>query len=87
MGHALIIDDNMIVSRAVRDYLLTFGFCSFDQVWSKAGAIAAAERQRPDIIVLGTSIQRVLGIAVIGDIAADHDVPVLWIASDNRQKN
>lgn|GEM_PF-6545335 len=74
MGHALSIDDNMIVSRAFRDYPRTFRFSSFDQVWSKAGAIAAAKRQRPAIIVLGTSIQRVLGIAVIGDIAADHAI-------------
>ena len=39
MGHALIIDDNIAVSRAIQSYLEPLGFASFDHAWTERQAI------------------------------------------------
>ncbi len=46
--HALIIDDNVAVSRAIRDRLKQFGFVSFDWTWSEHQALKAAAVRRPE---------------------------------------
>lgn len=35
MSHAWIIDDNVILSRAIRSRLEAFGFDSFDYTWTE----------------------------------------------------
>ena len=56
MSHALIIDDNMIVSQAIENRLVELGFDSFDRTWTEGQAIAAAARRPPDLVVIGDTI-------------------------------
>ena len=55
--HALIIDDNMVISNAIQKYLESAGFDSFDKAWTEAQALAAANQRSPDLIVIGDDCQ------------------------------
>jgi CheY-like chemotaxis protein len=56
MTHALIIDDNLIISRAIQDRLEAFGFNSFDHTWAEHQALDAAALHAPDLIVIGDTM-------------------------------
>ncbi len=56
MTHALIIDDNMAVSRAIQARLIALGFNSFDYTWSESQALSVAQRHSPDLVVVGDEI-------------------------------
>ena len=56
MNHALIVDDNMAIGRAIKNRLAALGFDSFDHVWSEDQAIAAAASHAPDLVVLGDHV-------------------------------
>lgn len=82
MSHALIIDDNMIVSRAVQSRLEDLGFTSFDLAWSEAQALAAAGRRLPDLIVLGDNVESGSGLRAAQAIASGRNIPVLMVTGD-----
>jgi DNA-binding NarL/FixJ family response regulator len=82
MSHALIIDDNMIVSRAIADRLVELGFNSFDHTWTERQAIAAAESRRPDLVVIGDSIENGSALEAARTIAMQRDTPVLMVTAD-----
>lgn len=56
MPHALIVEDNMIVSRAVEDRLLPLGFDSFDHAWTAQQALRAAEQRPPDLVIISDDV-------------------------------
>lgn len=82
MSHALIIDDNKVVSRAIQNRLSAFGFDSFDHTWTEEQALAAAARRRPDLIVVGDHIARGAPIAVARELASASDAPILAVTVD-----
>jgi len=82
MCHALIIDDNMIISRAIEDRLLSLGFNSFDHTWTEEQAVAAAERRLPDLVVLGDSIEVGSALNAAHRIATRGNVPILMITAN-----
>jgi two-component system, response regulator PdtaR len=82
MSHALIIDDNMIVSRAIKDRLVELGFKSFDHIWTEPQAIAAAAIRSPDLIVIGDSIENGSALDAACCIAIQRDTPVLMVTAD-----
>lgn len=81
MSHALIIDDNVILSRAIRNRLEAFGFDSFDYTWAEQQALEAAASRSPDLIVVGDSIAEGSPLGVAGTLAASSDVPVLVVTT------
>lgn len=82
MRHALIIDDNMAVSRAIRDRLSAFGFDSFDQTWTEQQARAAVALRRPDLIVAGDHFASGAPIEVAREVALATRAPVLAVTSE-----
>lgn len=80
MTHALIIDDNMIISRAIRTRLFSLGFDSFDHVWTEEAALAATERKIPAMIVVGDAIGQGSGVQVARKIAEQTGAPVLMVS-------
>lgn len=82
MTHALIIDDNMVVSRAIQDRLTTCGFESFDHTWTERQALDAAERRRPDLIVVGDHIASGSPFDLARQLASRTDAPILAITTD-----
>ena len=81
MSHALIIDDNLIVSRAIRDRLQAFGFDSFDHTWAEHQALEAAACHSPDLIVVGDSIAEGSPLELAGELARANDTPVLVVTA------
>jgi len=82
MCHALIIDDNMIVSHAIQKCLESMGFISFDKTWTEAQAVAAADRHNPDLIVIGDEIEAGSALRAAQRIVKKLAVPVLMVTGD-----
>jgi DNA-binding response OmpR family regulator len=82
MSHALIIDDNMVVSRAFRNRLTAFGYDSFDLTWTERQALEAAARHRPDLVVMGNHLASGSPLEVAREVASVNDAPILAVTAD-----
>ena len=82
MAHALIIDDNIAISRAIRSYLEPLGFESSDQARNEKQALDAAARRKPDIIVIGDDIETGSAINAARRISRGDAIPVLMVSGD-----
>lgn len=82
MAHALIIDNNFVVSRAIQSYLEPLGFGSFDHVWTESQALEAATRRKPDIIIIGDDIDTGSAIDAARRISTMASIPVLMVSGD-----
>jgi CheY-like chemotaxis protein len=82
MPHALIIDENIAISRAIQHYLAALGFGSFDHTWTEQQALAAARQRRPDMIVIGDDIEVGCAMRAAQHIAGDGTIPVLMVSGD-----
>jgi DNA-binding response OmpR family regulator len=82
MRHALIIDDNMAVSRAIKSRLSAFGFDSFDHTWTEQQAREAVALRRPDLIVVGDHVASGSPLEVAREVALVSQAPVLAVTSD-----
>lgn len=82
MCHALIIDDNMIVSWAIERRLVELGFDSFDHTWTEEQALAAATRRTPDLVVIGDTIESGCALNAARRIATERNAPVLLVTAD-----
>lgn len=82
MNHALIIDDNLIVSRAIQSCLENLGFASFDHTWTEAQALDAARRRTPDLIVVGDELEFGSALDAARRISEWLSVPVLMVTGD-----
>lgn len=82
MSHALIIDDNMIVSRAIQSCLEALGFSSFDRTWTEKQAVAAAAQRPPSLIVIGDEVETGSALGAAKQISGTLKVPVLMVTGD-----
>lgn len=82
MPHALIIDENIAICRAVQHYLARLGFGTFDHTWTERHALQAARRRRPDIIVIGDDIEIGCAMRAARMISLDGTIPVLMVSGD-----
>ena len=82
MSHALIIDDNMIVSRAIQSRLEALGFSSFDRAWTEDAAVAAAVERTPNLIVIGDDVDIGSPLQAVKRISGMLSVPVLMVTGD-----
>lgn len=82
MPHALIIDENIAISRAIQNYLAGLGFGSFDLTWTEQQALAAARRCKPDLIVIGDDIEFGCVMRAARRISSDGSIPVLMVSGD-----
>jgi DNA-binding response OmpR family regulator len=82
MPHALIINENIAICRAVRQYLGMLGFGTFDHAWTERQAMVAARQRSPDIIVIGDDIEIGCAMRAARNISADGTIPVLMVSGD-----
>ncbi len=82
MNHALIIDDNLIVSRAIQDCLEGLGFTSFDHTWTEEQAVAAANRRAPNLVIIGDEVEAGSALGAARRISSEMAVPVLMVTGD-----
>lgn len=83
--HALIIEDEMLCAAVIEFVLRDCGFDSFDVAPSSESAIAAAARQRPDLITADMSLDAGTGLEAVRAIVPEAPVPVIFITSSARQ--
>jgi len=82
MSHALIIDDNLLVSQVLEDRLAPLGFETFDHTWTEEQAVAAAQRRVPDLVVVGDAVEAGCAVNAARRISAAYEVPVLMVTAD-----
>lgn len=82
MSHALILEDNMIIGRAIQDRLKSLGFDSVDLAWTEDQALEVSMHRSPDLLVVGDAIVGGCPLDVAQQIAAQQNTPVLLITAD-----
>ena len=83
MSHALIIDDNIVISSAIRARLALLGFSSFSLAWTEEQAVAAAAQRTPDLIVVGDEVETGSALSAVRRISRKVDVPVVMVTGDS----
>lgn len=79
MSHALIIEDELLLAFSVEEALRNLGYSTFDIVRSVREAIAAAERECPDLIIADHQIVDGTGVDAVKVICADKPIPVVFV--------
>ncbi len=79
--HALIIEDDLLVSIEIEERLARLGFNSFEKVWTEDDAVAAALRRRPDLVMVGGTIAAGSAMRAARRIVDRLDVPAMVATS------
>jgi len=77
--HALIIEDDYLIGKAVEDVLGDLGFTSFNFARSEDAAVSAAASQRPDLITADLKLLPGDGIEAVDRICVSRPTPVVFI--------
>lgn len=80
MRTILVVDDELKITRLVRDYLEQAGFVVATASDGK-GAVAAARQLKPDLIVLDLGLPGMDGLDVIRTLRTNSSVPVVVITA------
>jgi DNA-binding response OmpR family regulator len=80
MRTVLVVDDELKITRLVRDYLEQAGFV-VAIASDGPGAIAAARQVKPDLIVLDLGLPGLDGLDVIRTLRANSTVPVVVVTA------
>ena len=77
--HALIIEDEALISLAIEAVLRENGYSSFDLASSLDAAMAAANRRCPDLITADVRLAPGNGIDAVESICSQKTIPVVFI--------
>jgi two-component system alkaline phosphatase synthesis response regulator PhoP len=80
MRTVLVVDDELKITRLVRDYLEQAGFVVVTAS-DGPGALAAARQTKPDLIVLDLGLPKMDGLDVIRSLRTFSQVPVVVITA------
>ena len=78
--HVLVVDDDPTVSEVVAGYLVRSGF-SAELAPDGPSALRAAERRRPDLVVLDLMLPGIDGLEVCRELRARGPVPVVMLTA------
>lgn len=79
--HALIIEDNVIITAQIADELRKRGFTSVECADTCDEAIALAENQCPDLITADHWLDDESGISAVRKICENRSIPVIYIVA------
>ena len=77
--HAFIIEDDYLISQAVRDMLTDLGFSRFSFARSEDAAIAGAHGEKFDLITADARLLPGDGIKAVEAICRRRSVPVIFV--------
>lgn len=77
--HAFIIEDEYLVSQALRDMLERLGFTSFSFARSEDAAVVGATAQKIDLITADVRLLPGDGLRAVETICKERDIPVVFI--------
>ena len=80
MTRVLVVDDEPTIATSVAARLRAEGF-TVDVAHDGPSAVASAEAQRPDLVVLDVMLPGFDGLEVCRRIQAQHPVPVLMLTA------
>lgn len=80
MRTVLVVDDELKITRLLRDYLEQAGFAVMTASDGKA-ALAATRAAKPDLIVLDLGLPGLDGLDVIRHLRADSNVPIVVVTA------
>jgi DNA-binding response OmpR family regulator len=80
MALVLIVEDEVDLNNLVRDQLVAEGH-SVDQAFDGAAAIAAVEKQVPDVVILDWMLPDLDGLAVCRRLRQDHVMPIIMLTA------
>lgn len=83
--HALIIEDEWFIADTIEHILCQIGYTSFDHAQSAAGAITAAERRCPDLIVADHNLSDGTGTEAVLSICADRRIAVVFVSAAGQE--
>lgn len=79
--HALIIEDEPLLSLQIEDHLRELGFVSFDFAATEVDAVNAANLRCPDLITSDVRLAAGCGISAVQAICRKRPVPVVFITA------
>ena len=79
--HALIIEDNVMITAQIADELRSRGFGSIECADTCDEAIAMAESQCPDLITADHWLVGESGISAVRKICENRPIPVIYIVA------
>jgi DNA-binding response OmpR family regulator len=82
----LVVDDEPEIVRIVRDYLERAGFAVLTAGDGEA-AVAAARRQRPDLVVLDLTLPNLDGLDVARALRRDGEVPIIMLTARTEESD
>ncbi|HEX6348422.1 MAG TPA: response regulator transcription factor [Candidatus Dormibacteraeota bacterium] len=80
MALVLVVEDENDLNNLVRDQLLAEGH-TVDQALSGAEALAAVEKQVPDLVILDWMLPDLDGLSVCRRLRQDHVMPILMLTA------
>lgn len=83
-GHALIIEDDMIVSHAIKEQLLVAGFRSVARARTQRRALDLAGQHFPDLVVVGEHVDQWAGLDAARDLSLCGRAAVMMVSANPR---
>ena len=80
MARILIVEDEVALSALVRSHLEKDGY-TVDQAFDGNQALAAADRVRPDLVILDWMLPGMDGLSVCKEIRRKHLMPILMLTA------
>lgn len=78
----LIVDDDVLIARYLKDLLLASGYSAIRMAHSKANALSQMEEEQPDVVLLDIGLKSELdGIEIAETINANWQIPFLFITT------
>jgi DNA-binding response OmpR family regulator len=84
--HILVVDDEMKISRLVRDYLEDAGF-RVTLVADGPAALAAARGEKPDLVVLDLGLPSIDGLDVARELRRSSAVPIVMLTARGEESD
>jgi len=84
LGHALVIEDEILIAMEIEALLEEIGYHSFDIATSPREAVAFAQARKPDLITADVRIKEGTGLEAVRAIcAAQGDIPVVYVTGNS----
>ncbi len=81
-AHALIIEDNRIVSRAIEEQLLLAGFRSVDHAHTSRHALELARQHFPDLVIVGEHVDPWAGLDAARELSLAGGAAVMMVSAN-----
>lgn len=80
--HALIIEDDFLISDLIQDTLRDLGYVTFDLAYGEQQAIEYAGVRCPDLITADGRLMDGSGVGAVQSICEHRAIPVVFITGD-----